>query len=74
MKLSLSHWYPGSGVMLDCTHVLISDLWPLSYLYNQACRQSHYFHVIIHSFISFCSVALPHGAVGWSSVDDCGIS
>ena len=28
MKLSLSHWYPGSGVVLDC---IDSDLCPLSY-------------------------------------------
>ena len=28
MKLSLSHWHPGSGVVLDC---MIPDLCPLSY-------------------------------------------
>ena len=29
------------------------------------CRMSYYFK---------CSVALPHGAAGWSAVCDCGIS
>ena len=30
MKLSLSHWYPGSGVVFDC---LIFDICPLSNLF-----------------------------------------
>ena len=31
MKLSLSHWYPGSGVVLDLS---IPDLRPLFYFYT----------------------------------------
>ena len=31
MRLSVSHWYPGSGVLLDLS---IPDLCPLSYFYN----------------------------------------
>ena len=31
VNLSLSHWYPGSGVVLNC---IDSDLCPLSYFIN----------------------------------------
>ena len=31
VSLSLSHWYPGSGVVLDC---IDSDLCNLTYFYN----------------------------------------
>ena len=31
MSLSLSHWYPGSGVVLDC---IIPDLCTLTYFYT----------------------------------------
>ena len=31
--------------------------------------------IVLHMYSYYtCSVALPHGAVGWSAVCDCGIS
>ena len=31
--------------------------------------------IVLHMYCYYkCSVALPHGAVGWSAVCDCGIS
>ena len=37
MKLSLSHWHPGSGVVLDC---IVPDLFPLRYFRcNPATKQ-----------------------------------
>ena len=33
-----------------------------------------YFNCLLMSFDIQCSVSLPHGAVGWSTVCDCGIS
>ena len=36
MKVSLSHWYPGSGVVLDLS---IPDLCPLSYFGKKLYRQ-----------------------------------
>ena len=35
MSLSLSHWYSGSGVVLDCI-VSIPDLCTLTYFYNHS--------------------------------------
>ena len=32
------------------------------------------YFVFLMSYDSHCSVALPHGAVGWSALSDCGIS
>ena len=34
VSLSLSHWYPGSGVVLDC---IDSDLCTITYFYYQSC-------------------------------------
>ena len=33
-----------------------------------------YFNCFLMSFDSKCTVSLPHGAVGWSTVCDCGLS
>ena len=33
-----------------------------------------YFNCLLRSFDSQCSVSLPHGAVGWSTVCDCDVS
>ena len=35
MTLSLSHWYPGSGVVLDCIDCIDSLSLPLSYFVYQ---------------------------------------
>ena len=33
-----------------------------------------YFNCLLMSIDSQCSVSLPHGAVGWSTMSDCGVS
>ena len=33
MSLSLSHWYPGSGVVLDCIDLHTYLLWPEALIY-----------------------------------------
>ena len=57
VKLSLSHWYPGSSVVLDCS---IPDLCPLSYFeryfQKNGSRQHDYLTVNISSGVMrwFC--------------------
>ena len=41
---------------------------------NGEVRAGFFALTVIVIFDSQCSVALPHGAVGWSVVCDCGIS
>ena len=32
-----------------------------------------YFNCLLNAFDSYCYVSLPHGAVGWYAVCDCGV-
>ena len=48
VSLSLSHWYPGSGVVLDC----IDSLSLHHYLLSCAIIQRPYLHVVAAFFIS----------------------
>ena len=75
VKLSLSHWYPVSGVVLDCI-----DSWSLPTFLLLVLQSSWwgreswllYFKFFLISCDCKCSVALPHDAVGWSAVCVCG--
>ena len=47
VSLSLSHWYPGSGVVLDLS---IPDLWTLTYFYFK----TNYRLMQVKSIAAFC--------------------
>ena len=49
VNLSFSHWYPGSGVGLDC---IIPDLCPLSY-FDPFIHSLRYFAPYVHAAIAF---------------------
>ena len=61
VSLSLSHWYPGSGAVLDCI-----DSWYLHPYFL-------YFNCVFRCHAS-CVLCHPHGAWGLSVVCECGIS
>ena len=53
LSLSLSHWYPGSGVVLDCIDL---DLCTLTYFYQLdflCCGIQ--FYVLLSSYLGFIS-------------------
>ena len=52
-------------VFPDHTHLLILQ---------SSCRGCFALIIFLMSFYCKCYVAIPHGAVGWSAVCDCGIS
>ena len=72
MSLSLSHWYPGSGV------VLIPDLCTLTYFaIILTCKRELVALLLLVSGCLItvnCHVALPFSAMVWSAVYYCGIS
>ena len=68
VSLSLSHWYPGSGVVLDCI-----DSWSLQpYL---LCRyNSRYYDDTVYNHKIHLTFTCVHENFCWSVVCDCGIS
>ena len=55
MTLPLSHWNPGSGVVLDCLIVSIPDLCPLFYFHLDTLFEEYNIQVSI----SFKAMFLP---------------
>ena len=56
MSLSLSHWYPGSGVVLDC---MISDLCTLTYFHEDYFMRTIIFHIQSESADNSNEILIP---------------
>ena len=67
VSLSLSHWYPGSGVVLDCIDSL--SLQPYL-LCNHPVGEDRAGSFVFLVFLVYrnCCVALPRGVIGLSAV------
>ena len=75
VSLSLSHWYSGSGVVLDCINSCSLHPYLLcNHLDEQERAGSFVLTVFLMSCYCYCSVAIPCGALGWSALCDCGTS
>ena len=65
----------GDSVFCLCfvIHYILS-IWFCNHIDGEESADCFTLTVFLMSCDSQCSVALPHGAVGWSEVCDCGIS
>ena len=64
----------GLGVGLSLAGGLVTFFYFLSHLEEEE-KAGCFAIIVLHMYSYYtCSVAFPHGAVGWSAVSDCGIS
>ena len=76
VSLSLSHWYPGSGVVLDCIDSWSLHPYLLLFHFCNHLAEEEIAGCLLASAVDclWCSVSLPHSVVGWAAVCNCGIS